>query len=399
MTYGRSERQVFMVKGGQAEYCGSRSKYRPDWAGVFRLPDSIAYRPLNILPGETKLSSKWKSQDIRTGKLSYIDLEDEEDNDKHEHKDNTTNKGKDKEVRRSLPEWLKSLRQIFTYCLRSKVRYGYIITDQELFVLRLKAGPEHKPRSARQKAKSISKIEGKDEKSSFDLSADPMVRRAREHGILEYKAIPWSPQSTDFSGHAQTLTVNLALWWLHLMALQDTSIDECYSPLGESEEAQGYGEQFASFTSDTSLVRRRLNDILPSAYNEHDQDFRTFPSKQRKGIKRSQCDQDFPMFPAEQHKGRKRLLGEYDQDFPTLPTEHCKGCKRSPDKYDQDFPTFPIEHRKSRRCSPGEYDSDFPTLPSKERKGRKRSPGNNDKPNRREKWSRGGELMRKDKKR
>ena len=53
---------IYMVKGGQAE---CQPQIRPDWAGVCRSRISNAHKPGNILPGETKLSSKWKSNQIR----------------------------------------------------------------------------------------------------------------------------------------------------------------------------------------------------------------------------------------------------------------------------------------------------------------------------------------------
>ena len=104
-----------MVKGGQAE---CRPGIRPDWAGVCRPRTSNAFKPENILPGDTKLSSKWKSSKIQTGSVT--------------------------EAGGNRNEWLWPLMQNFTYCLYCQVRYGYIITDQELVVIRLKAGPEPK---------------------------------------------------------------------------------------------------------------------------------------------------------------------------------------------------------------------------------------------------------------
>ena len=35
------------------------------------------------------------------------------------------------------------LSQIFTYCVRAKARYGYIITDKELVVLRIRSYTEY----------------------------------------------------------------------------------------------------------------------------------------------------------------------------------------------------------------------------------------------------------------
>ena len=295
MAHYSTDPRIFMVKGGQADYCGSRSKYRPDWAGVYRSSISRASRPPNILPGETKLSSKWNSYDIQTGWLADLDIERSEvcTKDREEKKDGE--KGK-----KNLPEWLKPLRQIFTYCLRCQVRYGYIITDQELVVLRLRAGPEHESFSARHEHR---KVQGKDDKSSFELTAGPMVLRAKDYGILEYKAIPWQPQKNLLSQDTEHLTVNLALWWLHLMASQDTDIDEFYTPLGDLAETPdyggppttGYSDPNASFASDASRVRRYFADVMHGPYDEY--------------------GEELPSPPIERPKNKKRSLGKTDKSY------------------------------------------------------------------------------------
>ena len=104
--HNRGENKIGMARGGQGyimELDGSKSKSKPDWAGIQE--EKLCTVPIggkmrmvrfNILPGETKLSTKWKSRDFM---------------------DNP----QDSDVR--LP-----VRQILTYCVLAKTRYRYLLT-------------------------------------------------------------------------------------------------------------------------------------------------------------------------------------------------------------------------------------------------------------------------------
>ena len=101
-----SKKRVFMVRGGQAEYPASNSdiransqsrpkaKFKPDWAGVGRLQHP-AFKARNILPGDTKVGGKWTSGDIVRSPVvgTYM-----------------------------ASDWIKPLKQIYTYCLKSGSR-------------------------------------------------------------------------------------------------------------------------------------------------------------------------------------------------------------------------------------------------------------------------------------
>lgn len=173
-AYGRDHSgQVSMARGGQAwvpladrrERVSSSTKQDkclfPDWAGILLDDDGNAQlgegnqdnarHYLNILPGDTKLSTKFKSE------WGW--------NDKR---------------------FDGPIIQVFTYCRRANVRYGYIVTQEELVVLRLFWGDENEPNRF---------TEGEDQKL-----------------YLEYKSIPWVPKGGD------ELTVNLTLWCLHMLA-------------------------------------------------------------------------------------------------------------------------------------------------------------------------------------
>ena len=246
--------RIYMVKAEQAKggehIKKNGTKSRSDWAGIIK--DGLERektKPENVLPGETKLSSKWKSEWIEAGKVTV------------------------KSAKRR--KWLQPLVQIFTYCCRCEVRYGYIITDEELVVVRVKARPNNNSRP--------------DEK---------LTDRIRYNGVLQYKSIPWESgpksegpdlkssfesfgdeekevssrdpqdsqrsdavQATDDSQRTepQRLTVNLALFCLHYIAHRERYLDDKYPPLGQGRPSTPPAQDSqASFTSDTSNVRRQF---------------------------------------------------------------------------------------------------------------------------------------------
>lgn len=86
--------------------------------------------------------------------------------------------------------WLRPLRQLSSYCMKHQCRYGYIITEEELVALR--------------------------------VSAAPGARRSVR--MVEFQSVPWKNNSAD----GISMTVNLALWWLHMLALGDTKIEDVY---------------------------------------------------------------------------------------------------------------------------------------------------------------------------
>ncbi|KAL8889349.1 MAG: hypothetical protein Q9215_003378 [Flavoplaca cf. flavocitrina] len=168
-------REIFMAKAGQGRLpCGERLSERtlkPDWAGVKRQTDGVG-APMNILPGDTKLSCKWDSTRIEYGEVKDMS---------------------------GAGEWMPAIQQIYTYCIKANAQYGYLITDKELLAVRVSwlANP----------GKTVSK-------ASRNGKAFPDQPR----GVLECKIIPWGNNRTEFGCNSHGLTMNLALWWLHMMA-------------------------------------------------------------------------------------------------------------------------------------------------------------------------------------
>ncbi|KAL8715674.1 MAG: hypothetical protein Q9225_006327 [Loekoesia sp. 1 TL-2023] len=217
-----SHQAVYMVRGGQALYLGGGIKKgrsgirRPDWAGVQRLDEEQRLfqphnKPRNILPGDTKLSSKWNSSQIEKGKLKT----------------------------RPKKNWYRPISQIYDYCRRANARYCYLFTDQELVVMRLDI-----------------------ERSDVGLKS-----RSRR-GTFLYKAIPWNDQDATPGENGEAMTVNLALWLLHLAAVRDSKITDDLRLLeeprssDESDALTGSQEQ-----SNTIPNRSPTEEIITGAPN------------------------------------------------------------------------------------------------------------------------------------
>ena len=79
-----------------------------------------------------------------------------------------------------------------------------------------------------------------DSQTSFDTtrsSPEPIesvLHRARSEGIVEYKAIPWADGRDEAGQNSDTMTVNLALWWLHLIAIGKRDIGDDYGYLRDA---------------------------------------------------------------------------------------------------------------------------------------------------------------------
>ncbi len=113
-SHDRGIREPFveMVAGGNVKrFSGSK----PDWAGTRRMAQGTANQTVNTLPGDTKVSYKWKSTEIVVKKWTEKDM---------------------------IQNWLWPIRPIFTYCLNFQTRYGYIVTDEEVVAFRVRAPPD-----------------------------------------------------------------------------------------------------------------------------------------------------------------------------------------------------------------------------------------------------------------
>ena len=250
--------EIFMARGGQGwiPHTNMTQKlFRPDWAGIQRnnieevtvnLQKRKSYR--NILPGDSKLSSKWS-----------IKLYEEY---------------------QAVAKYREPLHQIFTYCERARARYGYLITQDELVVVRLSyrdkivdgenPGESSSTVISSRTRNSVKKREI-DRKAKEILPSGARKRKAVEsERILEYRCIDWDQRDPN------VFTVNLALWCLHMMAKEHGPLlpkvgkdAVCGFPTamsfeGETLESTSTGKDHArkkrkgannsSFRSDVSMV-------------------------------------------------------------------------------------------------------------------------------------------------
>ena len=158
--------EISMATGGKA-WIPKERKLAPDWAGILLSCDennkpgksTNERHYLNVLPGDTKLSTKFKSE---------WGWEDQRFKD--------------------------PIIQVFTYCRRASVPYGYIITQEELVILRLFYGDKEDP--------------------------NRLTEGTKKYEYVEYKSIPWAPKKDDEP------TINLILWCLHMLAARRKPIGE-----------------------------------------------------------------------------------------------------------------------------------------------------------------------------
>ncbi|KAK2804695.1 hypothetical protein FQN50_006535 [Emmonsiellopsis sp. PD_5] len=239
--------------GGVAKKTDNQdSRFYPVWAGIRSSvkQEADARRYLNLCPGEIKLSTKWSTTI-------------------------------------PVPDFDQPVRQIQTYCgLLCGKRYGYIITQEELYVVRVsreevdpgiaasrprraRTTPEQPAHGRNMSMASKSSVISMDREtpSIYGHSRSPIssgmdvmsVSKSSsfqddssgiEYNPIEFKSIPWAS-----SGHG-VLTVKLALWWIHMLASapeQDTSVKSWYPPL-DGWEALGDGT-YRHFS--TGLIRER----------------------------------------------------------------------------------------------------------------------------------------------
>lgn len=150
--------EISIARGGQA-WLPNENMLKPDWAGILlschdnKGPNEVSNpRPyLNVLPGDTKLSTKFKSE-WGWGNQRFDD----------------------------------PVIQVFTYRRRASVPYGYIITQEELVILRLFYGDKENP--------------------------NKLTEGAERFEYVDYKSIPWANNTNH------ELTINLTLWCLHMLA-------------------------------------------------------------------------------------------------------------------------------------------------------------------------------------
>ena len=309
--YGRQDSHIiYMAKGGRSRFSVA-GKLRPDWAGILADPeDSISQeetiKPPNILPGDSKLGKKWSSSRIKDGLVQSEYL----------HND-----------------WLKPLRQIYTYCVRANARYGYIITNEEVVVIRvrpnLQCGESGKTKDSQESYRGSESLnneqETADSQASFSecdeghdfVLPSPVLRKVEDNGRLEYKAIPWSNAASRDPRRSDNLTVNLALWWLHIMASVSSNIKEQYAPLEEVAEPSCFGVVHSS--NPLSETSENMRPKLPLRSRK-----RSASAESDKGITSDDSDNDYPVKYRTSSRSMKRPRTDDEDSQPRRQTRSMR---------------------------------------------------------------------------
>ncbi|KAF2174676.1 hypothetical protein K469DRAFT_686009 [Zopfia rhizophila CBS 207.26] len=226
---GKTDR-IYMVRGCFAKPV---PKLRPDWAGICKKDEgqvdaASPQQEESVLPGDTKCSKSWTAKEIREGLY--------ESN------------------RWNHPEWYWPLAQIYTYCYQLQTRYGYLVTDEELVVIRV--GPDvNAPR-----------MNGP---ITMGLERESLVN----YGMLEFASIPWDngqEVNGSLSGDGDELSINVALWGLHLLAAKDCSLKWEYDTLEK--------DIFHTDPLDSAVNRSTTPRTQPSSSAHGEQGNRAFRS-------------------------------------------------------------------------------------------------------------------------
>uniref|UniRef100_A0A093VY63 Uncharacterized protein n=1 Tax=Talaromyces marneffei PM1 TaxID=1077442 RepID=A0A093VY63_TALMA len=184
LLYKDREKPVEIRGGGFAtSHQETDFRFYPDWAAV--RPSTTRHHYTNLCPGETKVGAKWTSWDSNLA--HYDDV------------------------------WRQGQTYAGNLC---KTRYGYILTEEELVVFRVRT-------------EKIESGIAKDRERRSTRHATDAASHVRR--VSEYRSIKWSDSG-------ERMTVKLALFWLLMLASVpggSKSVGEEYPPLDSWEEISG----------------------------------------------------------------------------------------------------------------------------------------------------------------
>ncbi|KEY75225.1 hypothetical protein S7711_11122 [Stachybotrys chartarum IBT 7711] len=108
------------------------------------------------------------------------------------------------------------IKQAYTYSVSNGCRYGFILTTQEVFIFRVR--PLNGPGAG-----SI--------QPGSDMDKRRLTREMKKRGLMEWVAVPWDVHRASAEERFEKLTVNLALWFLHILAGNSHGLDWNYRRL------------------------------------------------------------------------------------------------------------------------------------------------------------------------
>ncbi|KAI0410208.1 hypothetical protein F5X98DRAFT_387170 [Xylaria grammica] len=178
----------------------SKRSRQPD-GGSVSVREILLKKSGERFPKEYKPASNWSSKKLRDGKYTN-----KETGEWH------------KEVQLIINNNIAPIRQAYTYCIDYGCRYGCILTTSEAFIFRIK------PRG---------NYEGSidDDPSSFSQ----LIEKVKADGLMEFVSIPWMHGCDDHHHDYKEFTVNLALWFTHILAGNHYKLDWKYPNLHEEE--------------------------------------------------------------------------------------------------------------------------------------------------------------------
>ena len=149
------------------------------------------------------------------------------------------------------------LEQITKYMWLGKTRYGFLLTEEELVLVRLSltkkaaidADVEEEEESQEQmlnESMGVGLQSQPDPETTIDFSSMSRSRPSDLYAgsddavwtVLEWSRIPWSSSGPD------KMTVNLGLWWWPVLAIQSCSIKDGSKYTGLGERRRGHSPEF-----------------------------------------------------------------------------------------------------------------------------------------------------------
>ncbi|KAI1418994.1 hypothetical protein F5Y12DRAFT_721314 [Xylaria sp. FL1777] len=195
------ERQEDEVRQGIRKQRSKRSR-QPD-GGSVSLGEIMLKKSGERFPKEYKPAANWNSKKLRDG--DYTNKE----------------TGEWLDVKFILEQNIAPIRQAYTYCIDYGCRYGCILTTLEAFIFRIKPRGNHR-------------VSINDDPSSFNQ----LLEKVKDDGLMEFVSIPWGNGCDNHHHEYKKLTVNLALWFTHILAGNHYKLDWKYQKLRDEELVQ-----------------------------------------------------------------------------------------------------------------------------------------------------------------
>ena len=166
------------------------------------------------LPKEYKTGSKWESSSVTRSEL-------------------VTESGDLLEGAKTTG-YMRPIGQAFTYSVWLNCRYGCILTTKEAFLFRISPIEQRhgKPVSGfRTTSFGVLKTAECHADVRDPVQANLLQSTTRARGVMEYISVPWDNNNGGDATAYTDLTINLALWFLHVLAGNRHELAWTYGPL------------------------------------------------------------------------------------------------------------------------------------------------------------------------